>query len=52
MGVGGCDIFLGGCLSVSYFSGLLWVGATFFWVSVGGCDIFLGVCVCVGVPFY
>ena len=29
--VGGCDIFLGGCV-------------TFLWVGVGGCDIFLCGC--------
>ena len=37
VGVGGCDIFLGGC-------GWELVGVIFFWVSVGGCDIFLGGC--------
>ena len=30
LGVGGCDIFLGG-----------WVGVIFFLEGVGGCDIFL-----------
>ena len=35
VGVGGCDIFLGGC-------SIFWVDVIFFWVGVGGCDIFLG----------
>ena len=33
LGVGGCDIFLGG-----------WVGVIFFSVCVARCDIFLGGC--------
>ena len=41
-GAGGCDIFLGWCEWVRYFSGWVWVGVVFFFVGVGGCDIFLG----------
>ena len=29
VGVGACDIFLGGCGWVRHFSGLVWVGAIF-----------------------
>ena len=45
--VAGCDIFLGACEWVWHFSGLFWLGVTFFWVGVddvGVCDIFLDGC--------
>ena len=34
VGVGGCELFMGGC-------GLVWVGLKSSWVGVGGWEVFM-----------
>ena len=45
--MGGCDLFLSGCVPFLAGGGWVWVGVTLFWlgvVDVGGYDLFLTGC--------